>query len=148
VQLRGAGPGPGPGRADDPGPGDLHDRLRASRPPPKGRGGEQHTGACRRRGVTAMESALLLERASTAAGWVDGLFLFQMLVTFVVTALVFFLVVYLAVKYRRGSRADRSRPLLHNTPLELTLIAVLLVLAMIMFVWGAYGYLKLFDPPG
>ncbi|MCA1685470.1 MAG: cupredoxin domain-containing protein [Planctomycetia bacterium] len=61
---------------------------------------------------------LFPDRASTYAGWVDGVYFYALGLTVFFTALVCVLIVFFSVKYRRGSRADRSNPVTHNTALE------------------------------
>lgn len=49
--------------------------------------------------------------------------------------------VYLAVKYRRGHKVDRSNPPLYNLPIEIAWTGIPLALAMALFVWSTAGYL-------
>ena len=76
---------------------------------------------------------LFPEQASTHAGWVDGVFFYGLAINVFFTALVCVLILFFAIKYRRGSSADRSNPVTHNTTLEIFWIGVPLALAMVLF---------------
>ena len=56
-------------------------------------------------------------------------------------------VIFFSVRYRKGSKADRSRPLYENLFLELTWTIVPLVLGLIMFYFGTSLYVKMRTPP-
>ena len=90
---------------------------------------------------------LFPEQASTLAGWVDGVYFYELAITAFFTALICVLILFFAVKYRRGSRANRSNPVTHNTALEVFWMGVPLLLALIMFVVGTYVYFHLYDYP-
>ena len=90
---------------------------------------------------------LLPERASTMAGWVDGVFLYGLLITASFTLLVCALIVFFAIKYRRGSRADRSNPKTHNTALEIVWMGVPTVLALVFFFGSTWVYYHLYQVP-
>ena len=90
---------------------------------------------------------LFPEQASTLAGWVDGVYFYELAITAFFTALICVLILFFAVKYRRGSRASRSNPVTHNTALEVFWMGVPLLLALIMFVVGTYVYFNLYDYP-
>lgn len=90
---------------------------------------------------------LLPESASTIAPDVDQL-------TLVLTALSFFfafpiaaLIVYFAIKYRRGSPADRSGAIVTSHTLETLWIAAPLVLALGLFGWGARLFVHMYEIP-
>src|SRR5712692_2208771 len=80
---------------------------------------------------------LFPEQASTVAARVDALFYFLLAVSAFFAFLIFFLVVFFAVKYRRRSETDRPAPIKGNIPLEILWSAIPLGLMMVMFVWGA-----------
>ena len=86
------------------------------------------------------------ERASTAAGNVDALFIFLLIVSGLMTALIFTAVVYFAARYRRrkASSPNRSKaPRRSNSPGRSSLSFVF----MVIFVWGAVVYFKGRTPP-
>jgi cytochrome c oxidase subunit 2 len=87
------------------------------------------------------------ERASTLAGWVDGVFYYGLAITVFFTVLICVLVLFFAVKYRRGSKASRANPVTHNTPLEIFWIGIPLMLAMGMFFFSTYVYFRLYEAP-
>ncbi len=90
---------------------------------------------------------LFPERASTLAGWVDGVYFYGLAITVFFTALICALIVFFSIKYRRGSPADRSNPVTHSTLLEVTWIGIPLVLAMVMFFASTYVYYQMFQYP-
>ena len=59
---------------------------------------------------------LFPDQASTVAGRVDAVFLAALAIAVFFTALICFLILFFAIKYRRGSRADRSNPRDATTP--------------------------------
>jgi cytochrome c oxidase subunit 2 len=51
-------------------------------------------------------------------------------------------IVVLAVKYRQGAKADRSRPPQYNVPIEIAWTTIPLLIAMGIFVWSAALYFR------
>jgi len=86
------------------------------------------------------------ERASTLAGGVDALFIFLLIVSGLMTLLIFTAVVYFAARYRRkpGVLAVQIEG---STPLELTWSIIPLFVFMVIFLWGAVVYFKGRTPP-
>ena len=79
---------------------------------------------------------LFPDAASTAAGAVDQLYLFMVALSVVMTAVIASLVVFLAVKYRRHNKVDRTqRPV--SMRMELSWIILSLPILLFIFVWGA-----------
>ena len=64
------------------------------------------------------------DRASTIAGRVDLVFFAATAITVFFTALICFLILFFAIRYRRGSKADRDNPVSHNTTLEVIWIGI------------------------
>lgn len=91
--------------------------------------------------------SLIPEQASTMAARVDALYYFLTAVSFVFGSLIFFLVIYFAVRYRRRSEQERPRAILGDLRLEILWSAIPLVLTMVMFAWGAVVYFELQRPP-
>jgi len=81
------------------------------------------------------------------AARVDALFYFLVAVTVFFAALIFFMIVVFAVKYRRRSEDERPRPIEGNFWLEIFWSAIPLGLTMVMFVWGAIIYFDIYNPP-
>jgi cytochrome c oxidase subunit II len=90
---------------------------------------------------------LFPESASTMADQVDRLFFFLVAVAGSFTLIILVLIVYFALKYRRRSDTEIPPKTVPNYKLEITWTVVPLVLAMIMFGWGAHLYVKMFNPP-
>jgi cytochrome c oxidase subunit 2 len=93
------------------------------------------------------EFRFMPEQASTFAGDVDRLYAFLWGVSSVMTILIAFLILYFAIKYRRGSRADRTVTSTHFFAIEATWIIGPFVIVMIMFFWGARLYFDQSRPP-
>ena len=91
--------------------------------------------------------SLFPEQASTMAGRVDALFFFLIGVAVFFVSLIFFLVVFFAVKYRRRSEDERPMPITGNLALEIFWIVVPLGLTMVMFIWGALLFFDTYHPP-
>jgi cytochrome c oxidase subunit 2 len=85
---------------------------------------------------------LMPEQASSIAGEVDALYLFLIGISAVMTVLIAGLIIYFAIKYRRGSPADRQQGPSHFYAIEVTWIVVPFLLTMIMFFWGARLYFE------
>ena len=90
---------------------------------------------------------LFPEQASTVAGRVDALFLFLVAVSGFFSALIFLLVAYFAIRYRRRSVEEWPRPIHGDLRLELVWTIIPLGLTMVMFTWGASLYFTLARPP-
>lgn len=81
------------------------------------------------------------------AARVDALYYFLIAVSLFFATLIFLLVVYFAVRYRRRSEDERPQPIHGDLRLELLWTIIPLGLAMMMFVWGANLYFTLSRPP-
>ena len=86
------------------------------------------------------------ERASTVAGNVDALFIFLLIVSGLMTLLIFVLIVFFAARfrYRPGVPAEQIEG---STPLELTWSIIPMFVFMAIFFWGAVVYFKERTPP-
>jgi len=86
------------------------------------------------------------QRASTAAGSVDALFIFLLIVSGLMTLLIFVAVLYFAARYRYrpGVPAEQIEG---SIPLELTWSIIPLGVFMVIFAWGAVVYFKSRTPP-
>ena len=91
-----------------------------------------------------MEADLPLfpEQASTVAPQVDALYFFLVGISGFFTVLIAALIVYFAIKYRRGSKAERQQGDRSSLPLELTWILIPLAINMVIFVWGTSLYFE------
>ena len=86
---------------------------------------------------------LFPEQASTLAPRVDALFFFLIAVSVFFAALIFILVVYFAVKYRRRSDADQPPAIEGSVPLEIVWTVVPFGLTLVMFGWGAWLFAEI-----
>jgi cytochrome c oxidase subunit 2 len=89
---------------------------------------------------------LIPDAASTTAGPVDALTLFMVALSAVMTIGIAGAVVYLAIRYRRGARVDRTQSPT-SISAELTWIALSLPVLFLMFAWGAKVCFFLLRPP-
>src|SRR5438270_11793450 len=85
-------------------------------------------------------------RASTAAGNVDALYIFLIIVSEVMTLLVFTDIVIIAARYRHR-RGDLAEQIEGSIPLEVTWSIIPLGVFMVIFVWGAVVYFHSRTPP-
>jgi cytochrome c oxidase subunit 2 len=86
-------------------------------------------------------------RASTFAVDVDRLFFFMLGICVFFSILIFVLVFYFAVRYRRRTAEDRATQIQGSLPLELLWTFIPLCIAMVMFVWGAKLFVRHALPP-
>jgi cytochrome c oxidase subunit 2 len=90
------------------------------------------------------EFQLWPEQASTYAQALDPLMIFMLVFSSVITLVVFALVVYLSLKYRRRNPDERPAPVQEPHWLENAFAAGMLVAVMVMFFWGARVYFVAF----
>lgn len=89
----------------------------------------------------------LPDQASSIAGQVDTLFLVLIVLSALFAIPVCLLIIFFAVKYRRGSRADRTPFTASTLKIELAWSLIPLALALGVFVWAARLYFTLSTPP-
>jgi cytochrome c oxidase subunit 2 len=85
-------------------------------------------------------------QASSMASRVDALYIFLLIVTGMMTLLIFVCLVYFAARYRYrpGVRAEQIEG---STPLEITWSTIPFLVFMVIFAWGAVVYFKERTPP-
>jgi cytochrome c oxidase subunit 2 len=85
-------------------------------------------------------------QASTLARNVDALYIFLLIVTGMMTLLVFSFLIYFAARYRHrpGVRAEQIEG---STPLEITWSTIPFLIFLVIFGWGALVYFKERTPP-
>lgn len=90
--------------------------------------------------------SLFPEAASTVAGRVDAIFWFMTGLTAFLSGLIAAAIVYLGIRYRRGSRVDRTA---YVPPLwlELSWILVPIPVLLFIFVWSSELFLEMQRPP-
>jgi cytochrome c oxidase subunit II len=86
------------------------------------------------------------ERASTMASSVDALYIFLLIVSGLMTLLIFVALVYFAARYRYRSGVPAEQ-IDGSTPLELTWSIIPLFVFMAIFLWGAAVFFKGRTPP-
>jgi cytochrome c oxidase subunit 2 len=86
------------------------------------------------------------EQASTMASRVDALYIFLLIVTGMMTLLIFICLVYFAARFRSrpGVRAEQIEG---STALEVTWSTIPFLIFMVIFAWGAVVYFKERTPP-
>jgi cytochrome c oxidase subunit II len=86
------------------------------------------------------EFSLFPEAASTIASKIDDFYIYLTAVSAVFVIVIFFTVIYFAIKYHRKSEDERPRPVHGNLPLEIAWSVIPLIISMTMFAWGAVLY--------
>jgi cytochrome c oxidase subunit II len=86
------------------------------------------------------------QQASTMASNVDALFIFLLIVSGMMTLLIFTAVIYFAARYRnrKGVLADQIEG---STPLELTWTIIPFGVFLVIFIWGAAVFFHSRTPP-
>src|ERR1700730_17374332 len=92
------------------------------------------------------DSALFPREASTIAPYADALYFFLLLITVIGLVLVGVLVFGFSVRYRR-EKHPVAVPIEGSTLLEATWTIIPLALFLIVFVWGALLYFRIYTPP-
>jgi cytochrome c oxidase subunit 2 len=85
--------------------------------------------------------------ASTHASKVDALYLFLVAVAAFFSILIFALIIYFAIRYRRRSKDEIGRKVIPDIRLEMAWIVLPFILCMVIFVWGASVYFNLSEAP-
>ena len=85
-------------------------------------------------------------RASTTASNVDALFIFLLVVSGLMVALIFTMVIYFAVRYRRQAGRPAEQ-IAGSHALEITWSVIPFCVFMVFFGWGALIYFKERTPP-
>lgn len=86
------------------------------------------------------------DRASTIAGQVDALYIYLVLVSAVMTLLIFVAVAVLAIKYRRRPGVD-AHPIEGSPILETAWSVIPFGVMLTFFIWGAVIFFKERTPP-
>lgn len=86
-------------------------------------------------------------QASNFAIESDGIFYILVGLTVVFTLIVGALVFFFAIRYRQGTKVDRSRPVHEHLPLELSWSVLPLILGLVVFFLGARLFVRMRTPP-
>lgn len=87
------------------------------------------------------------EQASTIARSVDHLHFFITAVTLFFTSVIFLVIFYFMIKYRRRSPDERPSAIEGSLPLEILWTAIPTVIVAIIFVWSSSLYFQNSEPP-
>ena len=91
--------------------------------------------------------SLFPARASTFAGETDLLYGFLVVISAVMTLLIFGAVFFFAIKYRHRPGSDRPKPIHGSVPLEIAWSVIPFLAMLIMFGWGTKLYFESATPP-
>jgi cytochrome c oxidase subunit 2 len=91
-------------------------------------------------------SALFPAEASSISPYVDALYFFLLLMTVVGTTVVAIIVGVFSIRYRR-QRSPVATQIEGSTLLEATWTIIPLAIFLLVFVWGALLYFRIYDPP-
>jgi cytochrome c oxidase subunit II len=91
--------------------------------------------------------ALLETQASTVAQQIDLASLAVTLNAVFFSVAIALVILYLVVKYRRGSKVDRSNAPAHNNAVEITWTVVPLIIALALFAWVTVIYFHMIRVP-
>ncbi|MBM3493366.1 MAG: cytochrome c oxidase subunit II [Armatimonadetes bacterium] len=94
-----------------------------------------------------MNIPLLPEQASSFAVEVDAIYFVLWALTILFSFVVMAAIGFLAFRYRRGARVDRSRPVHSDLRIELIWSIVPLVIGLVVFAWSAHLYARTRIPP-
>jgi cytochrome c oxidase subunit 2 len=81
------------------------------------------------------------------AGSVDALYIFLVAITAFFSIVIAGLVVFFAVRFRRRTPDEVGHPIHGSLALELTWTIIPLIIAMVIFGWGAVVFFRLTTPP-
>jgi len=90
---------------------------------------------------------LLPADAAASAARLDSLSLCLLLLTGAVALALFVLMIGFCVRYRAGSKADRTHVPRQGLPVEIAWTVIPLLLFLGIYAWGAVDYLKLYEAP-
>lgn len=88
-----------------------------------------------------------LPSASLFSHAIDSQFFVLLAVSSFLVAMVFGLMIFLCIKYRKNSQANRDSPPNQSIPLEATIIFLILAVGMITFFVSAKVYYQMYSPP-
>jgi cytochrome c oxidase subunit 2 len=97
--------------------------------------------------IAQSELPLFPRGASSFAGGVDSLFLYLLAVSAFFAGLIFLVILYSFVKYRRRQKMEIGVPIHGNMKLEAAWIAIPSFFALVMFGWGASIYINMRRAP-
>ncbi len=87
------------------------------------------------------------EQASSIARSVDQLYMFLTAVTLFFTALIFSIIFYFMIKYRRRSPDERPKAIEGSFPLEVLWTAIPTLIVAVIFIWSSLLYFRNSEAP-
>lgn len=90
--------------------------------------------------------ALFPKEASTIAPYMDALYFFLVMVSLLGVAIVLLLLVVFSIRYRKDKHPDAVQ-IEGSTLLEATWTIIPLAIFLLIFVWGALLYFRIYNPP-
>ena len=87
------------------------------------------------------------DQASTIAKSVDYLYYFLTAITLFFTAVIFSVIFYFMIKYRRRSPDEHPKAIEGSFPLEVLWTAIPTVLVAVVFIWSSTLYFRNSEPP-
>src|SRR5213595_3124114 len=90
---------------------------------------------------------LVPEQASATAVHLDHLTLYLLIIAAIFSTLIFALIFFFAIKYRRRSNHERPVEVHGALTLEIIWTVVPFILMMVMFVWGVNVFFEMSRPP-
>lgn len=94
-----------------------------------------------------MNFQLFPDQASTVAKPIDDIAIAITVLAVFFTLAVFTVLLFLAIRYRRGSNVDRKNVVHHSTLLEVAWSLPPLVLGLFIFGWSVIPYAQVYNPP-
>lgn len=86
------------------------------------------------------------EQASHFAVEVDTFYILLILLTLFFSLIVFVPIIVMVMKYRQGTKADRTNVHHHNLKLELTWTIIPFLIGMPVFVWATKIFMDMYEP--
>jgi cytochrome c oxidase subunit 2 len=93
------------------------------------------------------EFHLLPQDAAVSASRLDSLALCLLLLTGAVALVLFALMIGFSIRYRAGSKADRTHVPTRGLPVEIAWTVIPLLLFLGIYAWGAIDYVRLYQAP-
>jgi cytochrome c oxidase subunit 2 len=97
--------------------------------------------------LAAMQLQLQPPQASSIAGQIDQLYYLLTGITLFFTVLIFSIIFYFMVKYRRRSKDEKPQDVHPSLMLELGWTIIPSLICVVIFVWSSSLYMRAYNPP-
>jgi len=87
------------------------------------------------------------EAASTIAWEIDALYLFAVAMSVFFTILIFAVMIFISLKFKRRDEDFVPKPVHGSVPLEILWSVIPFIITQVLFGWGAYVFFKYSQPP-